>query len=99
MEDAPKVTEAEQEKGKNGKKKRRKKTSWELQVLDPAVGQFRDLVLSFPTYQKELFSNALSALRALQGLCDPGSSSSSEVCACLLCPLQLRKNFLAGKNL
>lgn len=85
LEDAPKVTEAEQEKGENGKRKRRKKIRWEL--LDLAVGQCRDLVLSFPIYQKELFSNACSALRALEGLCAPGSLSSSEVCACLLRPL------------
>lgn len=90
LEDAPKVTEAEWEKGENGKRKRGKKTGWELQVLDSAVGQCRDLVLSFPIYQKELFSNTLSVLRALEGLCAPGSSSSSEVCACLLCPLQWR---------
>lgn len=49
--DAPKVTEAEWEKEENGKRKRRKKTHWELQVPDLAVGQCRDLVLSFPIYQ------------------------------------------------
>lgn len=58
--------------------------------LGSCFGQCRDLVLSFPTYQKELFSNALSALRVLEGLCAQVSSSSSKVRACLLCPLEPR---------
>lgn len=45
--------ETEGEKGEHGKR-RKSKIGWELQVLDPAVGQCRDLVLSFPTCQKEL---------------------------------------------